>query len=253
MLETSEFSIFDVLFDAVVVVNSSCEILYANKSFSTLLNTSQRRIKRGEPLTQYIDFGPELLPDESISKISQGTPYREIQFKSATGKSGTVQVAIQPLPRPSFVAAWALYIRDVGLEQVLHEKYLAEIEKKDALNEILHAIVEARGQTFAFVGQDGTCTIVSPGFNEMFGLNPNQKDIHRVLCTPNEEAKDFTKWWNSLFESGANANRTRFTEHSHYQNVTVEFIPVLQNSKVRGIIVVGTIRSADVTPLQKSS
>lgn len=251
MLQTSEFTIFDVLFDAVVVLNSVGEILYANKSFSLLLNTSQRRIKRGEALADYVEFDLPLYPDDSISNITEGTAYREVRFIAATGKSGTVQVAIQPLPRPSAVAAWALYIRDVDLEKELHRKYLIELEQKDALNEILHTIVAARGQAFVLVNPAGRCTLFSHRFGDIFGISPGEKPLQEVLRVSELEKNDFQKWWTSLFDQGHKTPQA--FPLAHNLDFNVEFFPIVQDKRVKGIVVVGSDRGAKVTPLKKSS
>src|SRR4051812_24181684 len=90
--------IFDSLQDSVIVIDSQFGVHYANNAASLLLDISAKRFKGGKPLSQFLEFVQPLLANGESLSLTEQSPYKELDFTSPAGKSGSVQVTIQPQP-----------------------------------------------------------------------------------------------------------------------------------------------------------
>ena len=128
---------FDTLIDVVLAIDAAGAVRYGNGPASELLEASVKRLASGKPLAQWVELSGDDFSVESLTAATEPTPYREVRFATASGREGWMQVSAQPAPRElvpdGWPPLWILFARDVSLEKTLHEKYRAELDKKEAV------------------------------------------------------------------------------------------------------------------------
>lgn len=128
-----DYSVFNTLFDAVIVINGRCEIVYVNQATATLCGLTLKRIKVGTDLGKYLTFAPALI-DTNIEKVTAATPYQEVRYKC--GKSeGYVRGSLQPIS-VNGENLWLIYLRDMSMEVALETKYRKEKIEKNAVLQV---------------------------------------------------------------------------------------------------------------------
>ena len=140
-----DYRLFDTFQDSVLVLDKDGKVVYGNVAATFLLDVSAKRLGSGKPLSNYVEFDPPLY--ESLEGVTEATQLREVSFHSANGKTGWIQVVVQP--QPDFYASagadegeksrWIVALRDVSLEKTLHDKYKAELDQKEAVIDDLKA------------------------------------------------------------------------------------------------------------------
>ena len=154
----NHYLIFEAFQDTIFVVGEVGQLFYGNGAAAILLEVSPRRLTSERPIAQFITFDPDplLTGSQGLAKINETTQTVEISFNLPSGKSGWVQVAIQP--EPEFLALaraseegaaapkingetcaaykpsrWIVSMRDVTLEKNLHVKYRKELDNKEVV------------------------------------------------------------------------------------------------------------------------
>ncbi len=123
------YKVFDPFLDSVVVVNNDYKAVYCNQAFANLCGLSIRKVKSAKVLSDVF-----LIEDEDINDLSKlrdyskVSMYKEVNFKSSLGNSGTIQFHVQ---NSESEGEHIIYVRDVSLEKILHNKYRGEIDKKE--------------------------------------------------------------------------------------------------------------------------
>ncbi|MCM2281128.1 MAG: ATP-binding protein [Bdellovibrionaceae bacterium] len=139
------FRIFENMQDVALVIDGQGQVHYGNSAAGILLDVTSRRLSVGKPLSNFVEFSPGLIEDQSrIHEVDEPTQTREIEFTTGSGKQGWAQVSLQAFPEPLQAAIggeasrlWIVYLRDVTLEKTLHSKYKAELDQKEAVIEDL--------------------------------------------------------------------------------------------------------------------
>lgn len=268
-------AVFDTLLDAVVAIDGERRITYFNESCATLLEHPRRKIKLGTPCHELIRFQDDdlfCMPNGSWGR-DDASPYREVDFESSSGRKGRVQISIQP----ALTGEWLLFMRDVTLEQALHQKYRSELKQKEQAlealedysknlerkveqrtaelfeaNQLLAAILDSLGQGFLVFGRDTICQPVhSKACMSVLETSPGGKPIAEVLKTPPNEVTRLGTWIAALFaeqipfEDLVELGPAHFA-HSAGKLVTLEFYPVRDaKSAVSAIVLVATDRTRE--------
>jgi two-component system, chemotaxis family, sensor kinase CheA len=229
-----DYSFFDALIDAVFVINDARGVVYCNESAAKLCDTSVKRLARGKPLFDVIEFSDTnifLMPN-GVEGRDSPLPYVEIKFKLKAGKEGKVQIAISPFVESSGDKRWIAMVRDVTLEEVLHAKYHKQLEEKEVYiqqlqdaqkqleaysknleqmveartqevkraNIMLNAIMNSLGQGFLAFSADGTCSnIYTRACESILETVPADKKIWDVLKVKPTELDTFKMWISAMF------------------------------------------------------
>ncbi|MEK7357824.1 MAG: Hpt domain-containing protein, partial [Bdellovibrionota bacterium] len=234
----SDYKVFDTFYDAVLVVDEQSRCYYGNVAATLLLEMSVRRLSSGKPVTQFVTMEPDpIVAEGDLTKLDQATQLREIVFTTNAGKKGWAQVVIQPQP-PFFPSVeggpkrFVMCLRDVSLERVLHEKYRAELDGKEAViadlkiaraqledysanlekmveartlelreaNQLLKTILDSLGQGILVFDKDGKCLpIFSQVCVKLFGAEPAGRAIGDVLGYSETETTNFKSWREAVF------------------------------------------------------
>ena len=129
-----DYGVFDSLQISVVVIDSKFGVYYGNHFASLLFDVSVNRLKNGKSLAELITFKSEFcrqdeLPHDGFS------PMREVEFFTTNIKSGSLQINLQVDSTSTHLdekdKRWIIYLRDVSLEKILHQKYMAELDQKE--------------------------------------------------------------------------------------------------------------------------
>lgn len=276
--------IFDTLLEPIFILNSEGKVIYCNEPASLICDISVRKIVRSTPLlNEIILFADEITGLSSLSAIADPTPYQEVHFKTPSGKTGRVQITMQPYTE----GQWIVFFRDVTLEETLQRKYRAELEKKESvirdledarakledysknlekmvaertaqlstLNQQLNALLDSLGQGFFIFGQDGLCfPIYSKACLTTIEKNPSGLAVEQALSLDEKGTASFKKWMTTLFmemlpfEDLAPLGPNRF-KHSRGRDIELTYFPLRKETgEMEGVVVVAT----DITELVES-
>ena len=137
-----DYSFFDALIDVVFIVNNEKGIVYCNEAAASLCESSVRRLTKGKPISEYIQFSEDNLFSDQVF------PMTEMNFKLIKkDKDGKVQMSVQPFTGENSEPCWILVARDVTLEEVLHAKYHKQLEEKQV---VIDQLKEAQTQLEAY-------------------------------------------------------------------------------------------------------
>ena len=257
-----DYSFFDSLLDAIFIVDENRRVKYCNESGATLLQSSVRRITKGE--------GAELhsllkLSNEDLFASGHGdlgkdapTPWEEVDMellqKDFTGK---IQVAIQPFQDPSGDKRWVVTFHDVTLEESLHQKYQGELEQKEDMikelkearatlenysknleqmveertrelsqaNTMLKAIMNSLGQGFLVFDKSGWCgEIYTRACLDVLESEPPNKNIIEVLGLDGVEKEQFENWSTATFSQALPFESMKELAPQNYDHSKNKFI-----------------------------
>lgn len=191
-----DFSLFDTLFESIVVLNEESEIIYYNHNFSTFTKSSPRVIKNKKFLSQIVpnqflqklclksfSTNSDLISKEEIITLEDLTEYHVIV------KTKNINVNNTKLLIVSF--------NDISIEKNLYTKYRYQIEE---LKEVHQQIVKADklstiGEITASISHEvsnpltiasGTSELISSLMDEE-DLNP-QKELLKSCITDVQDA-----------------------------------------------------------------
>lgn len=276
--------IFDTLLEPIFVLNAEGRVIYCNEPAALICDISVRKVVRSLPLfNEIILFADEISGLSSLRDLTDPTPYQEVHFKTPAGKTGRVQITMQPFTQDQ----WIVFFRDVTLEETLQRKYRAELEKKESvirdledarakledysknlekmvaertaqlstLNQQLNALLDSLGQGFFIFDKDGQCfPIYSKACLTTIEKNPTGLPVEQALSLDEKGTVSFKKWMTTLFmemlpfEDLAPLGPNRF-KHSQGRDIELTYFPLRKESgEIEGVVVVAT----DITELVES-
>lgn len=230
-----DLKIFDTLLEPTFVLDHEGRVRYCNEPAALICDQSVRKLMRSRPpIKELFRFKETIEAFENISSIQDASPYQETSFEMESGKTGRVQLTVQPLaPDPEDQSPrFLVFFRDVTLEETLQRKYRAELEKKEhviqaledaqrkledysrnlevmvaqrtaqlsAVNAQMKALLDSLGQGFLIFDQQGQCLeIASKACETIFETDPRSKTIFEVLRHSENEKKAFERWMATAF------------------------------------------------------
>lgn len=231
------YHVFDAFQDAVLVIDREGRVHYGNSGASILLEVSTRRLSAGRQLSQFLTLSPDLAsPGETLDAITEMTQSREVEFQLPNGRSGWVQVVLQPEPHgfsDGGEPRWIMTLRDVTLEKTLHSKYKAELDQKEAViadlkaaredlerysqklevmveertielreaNALLKSILDSLGQGILVFEKDGRCLdVYSQVWRKLFGSEPSGKTVEDAIGLTDSIRTSFEQWRDVVFQ-----------------------------------------------------
>lgn len=278
-----DFKIFDSLLEPTFVINERLEVIYANETAGLICDISNRKLVRSKSkINEIFRFSEPVTAFEDLASVTDTSPYQEVSFKTDEGKSGKVQITLQPVHHSD--KAWLIFVRDVTLEETLQKKYRRELEQKEdvikdlqvaqaelekysknleqmvaertaelkKLNTTLSALLDSLGQGFFVFNTDGDCLPVSSkACLNTVETNPENQKIWDVLKVKPEKVPGFQKWMTTVFmemlpfEDLAPLAPDVFP-HSQNKHIRLEYFPMRSaEGQLEGVVVV----SSDQTDL----
>lgn len=266
-----DYSFFDGLIDGVFVINDSKGIVYCNESAAKLCDSSVRRLARGKPIFEFIEFSdPSLfVMPEGLSGKDEPAPYTELHFNLKSGKVGKVQVAIQPFVEPPNEKRWVIMVRDVTIEEVLHAKYHKQLEEKEVYiqqlkdaqkqledysknleqmveartlevkraNAMLNAIMNSLGQGFFVFDKNGICSnFYTRACEDILQVRPANKNVAEVLKVKENEMDTFKMWLSAIYGEQLPFDTIKelgpsLFPHTQDKYVSLEYYPLRNESE----------------------
>lgn len=230
-----DLKIFDTLLEPTFVLDQEGRVRYCNEPAALICDQSVRKLMRSRPyIKELFRFTENVEALNDIAAVQDASPYQETSFEMEGGKTGRVQLTLQPIaPDPEDQSPrWLVFFRDVTLEETLQRKYRAELEKKEdvikaleeaqrkledysrnlekmvaertaqlsAINAQMKALLDSLGQGFLIFDREGKCLeIASKACEHIFETDPRGKSIHEVLRQSDNEAKSFRRWMETAF------------------------------------------------------
>lgn len=264
-----DFSVFDSILDAAFVLDPGGKIVYCNDAAATLCESSVRRMTGKMVLSDLLNVKEEnIFPftEQSQGRMSP-TAFIETEFNLLKGeKKGKAQLAIRPVDEQH----WAIFIRDVSLEEALYSKFRSELAQKEdyarnleklveartaelrLVNQTLNAILNSLGQGFFTFNSEGVCgDVFTKACEDILEGTPKGRKAWEVLGVPESEHEQFKKWTESLFKEflpfddmkGLGPN---FYPHSQKRQVVLEYYPIRrEGDAISEIVVVATDKTTE--------
>lgn len=261
-----DYSFFDGLIDSVFVINDSKGVVYCNQSAATLCDSSVRRLTKGKPIYEIIEFSDSnlfVMPTGCFGK-DEPAPYTELKFKLSAGKEGKVQIAIQPFAEPSGAKRWVVMLRDVTIEEVLHAKYHKQLEEKEVYilqlqeaqkkledysknlekmvedrtqevkraNLMLSAIMNSLGQGFFVFDREGKClNFYTKACESILEGTPSQKLVWDVLKVAAKDLETFQMWVQAIYGEQLPFDTLKelgplYFSHSQNRHIVLDYFPL---------------------------
>lgn len=254
-----DYSFFDGLLDGVFVINDGRGVVYCNDAAARLCESSVRRMARGKPIHQFIEFSDTnlfVMPNGTVGQDAPA-PYIELTYKIKSGKEGKIQVAIQPFSEPGGEKRWVVMLRDVTVEEVLHAKYHKQLEEKEIYiqqlqeakaqlehysknlekmveertleikkaNVMLNAIMNSLGQGFLVFDKKGVCSdFYTKACEDILEVSPAKKNITEVLRVQGPQAESFAMWKDAVFSEKLPFEAIKELGPSRYQHSQDRFV-----------------------------
>jgi two-component system chemotaxis sensor kinase CheA len=275
------YHLFDTLLEPTFILTAEGKVSYCNEPAAIICEHSVRKMSRGMLFKDLFTFSEAIEGLDDLNQIKDPTPYKEVNFETPAGKTGKIQVTIQPIKNEQH---WILYVRDVTLEERLQKKYRAELEQKEDvildlqkaqaeleqysknlekmveertrqisnLNLQMKALLDSLSQGFFIFNNMGKVLEVSSRACETTIENrPAGKMIWDVLKLDERKRDGFKKWMSTLFsemlpfEDLAPLGPESFP-HSKGRRISLEYFPLRgEKNTVDGVVVVAT----DITSL----
>ncbi len=278
------YQLFDTLLEPVFVLNKNKGVVYANDTAAIISSQNLRRlIKNQTSFDQIFKFNEPLEFLNELEKITEPTPYKELNFTNCSDEQGKVQITVQRMYFNTEEAHWIVFFRDVTLEERLQKKYKAELESKESyilelqkakaelenysqnlekmvsertaelsqLNQTLSALLNSLGQGFFIFDQDGQChDVYSKACLELLEAAPAKKKVWDVLHLPENKVSGFQKWMMTAFsemlpfEDLAPLAPQDYA-HSEKRNIQLEYFPLRsEDTVIQSIVVMATDKTA---------
>ncbi len=287
------FRMFENMQEAAFVIDERRNVHFANNAAGALLDVPMRKLASGRPLESFVRFEPGLLEDgEDLAGVEQPSQVREIEFVTPNGKVGFAQVSVQAFPAPlqASLAAdghgrrWILYLRDVSLEKVLHNKYRGELDQKEAVigdlekaraelenysknlekmveartvelreaNRLLAAILDSLGQGISVFDREGKCLpVYSKSAERMFRAAPAGAAVADLLGLQGAERETFDKWVEAIFaemlafDDLAPLGPSKLSREGRH--IAVDFHPMRgEGRSLQGVVLVATDKTEEM-------
>ena len=269
-----DYSFLDVLLDSAFVIRQDKSIHYCNEAAAQLCHSSIKRMMRGRPIFEYIKFSDDQLwvMPEGVKGYDQVYPLTEIEYSlpGQVEKRGKVQMTISPFTGDN-EKMWMVLIRDVTVEEVLHEKYKLQLEQLESYsknlekmveertqelktaNHLLSAIMNSLGQGFLVFDKSGKCLdVYTKACEVVLESKPAGENIVSVLNFTNEEKEQFQMWMQAIFsevlsfESLKDLGPQNY-KHSRDKFITLDFFALYDDdNKIQNIVLVATDKSGEM-------
>lgn len=294
----SDYHVFDTFQDAVLVIDGEGCMFFGNSAAALLFEVSARRMSSGKPLSQFITFDPDPINDGGgLAQILEATQVKEVRFNSSSGKEGWAQVSVQP--QPEFFASapeernrWIVCLRDVSLEKTLHDKYKAELDKKEAvirdleiargkledysrnlekmveertaelvaMNRLLKAILDSLGQGILVFDSNGFCLpVYSKVCRTILETEPAGRDIEGVLGFVDGDRDAFVSWREAVFGEMLDFEELIPLAPDHFRHskglsIALGYNPMRgEDGRIQGVVVVATDRTREEEALREAA
>ena len=267
-----DYSFFDALIDSAIVINSDREIVYCNEAAASLCESSVRRLTKGKRIYEVIEFDDTdlfLMPEGNKGQ-KDTFPLSEMKYKLPSGKDGKLQISIQPFTDIQNEPRWAIVIREVSLEEILHaknqerlkqlEEYSKNLEKMveertvelAQANRMLSAIMDSLGQGFLTFDEKGICSnIYTKACEVILESTPSGKNVQEVLNINEKEIETFNMWQKAIFSEqlpfdSLKALGPSLYAHSENKHITLDFYPIRNDEeKINNIVLVATDKTSE--------
>lgn len=315
------FKIFDTFQDAALVIDREARVYFANNAALLLFEVPARRFSKGKELAQAVTFEPD--PIEALgdlSELTEASQVREVRFESQSGKAGWAQISIQRIPgvmqaddepggdqagdmneagdgagatggRGQLAERYLVCLRDVSLEKTLHDKYKAELDKKEDVirhlqvarekleeysrnlermvaertselseaNRLLKTILDSLGQGILVFDSDGSCLpIFSKVSSHLLEGEPTGRAVEDVLKLQGGGRSEFGNWRTAVF-----AGMLEFDDlvplaparyaHSEGLEIFLNYNPMRSESgAIKGVVLVATDRTQEMKALREA-
>lgn len=277
--------LFDTLLEPIFVLNEEKKVLYCNETASLMCDISVRKILRAtQTFDQIFQFGEPITFLNQLTTVTDSTPYQEVGFSVESGKTGKVQITMQPFTEMNGQKTWIVFFRDVTLEETLQKKYRAELEQKEdvikdlqkarselekysrnleimvaertaaltKLNQMMAALLDSLGQGFFIFDKDGLCLeIASKACATTVEVMPPGQKVWDVMKLTEKQVPGFQKWLTTVFsemlpfEDLAPLGPQSYP-HSEGRSIQLQYYPLRKaDNKMDGVVVVAT----DITDL----
>lgn len=277
--------LFDTLLEPIFILNHEKKVLYCNEPAGLICDISIRKIMRSQPVfDQLFQFAEPIANLEALDQVIDPTPYQEVAFTVESGKTGKIQITMQPFSEIDGQKTWIVFFRDVTLEETLQKKYRAELEQKEdvildlqkaqaelekysknlekmvdertaeikKLNQMMTALLDSLHEGFFIFNKEGICQeVFSKACEVTIEGRPVGQKIWDVLKLPEKQVPGFQKWMTTLFaemlpfEDLSPLGPQNFP-HSQGLAIKLEYYPLRSNEGVMdGVVVV----ASDITKL----
>lgn len=294
----SDYKLFDTFQDSILMIDEHGRLVFGNHAASVLFEISAKRMASGKPLDQFVKFEPSPFAGfESLGEIREPTQMREIEFVSSSGKTGSAQVTIQP--QPEYFATeegekrrWLVYLRDVSLERILHEKYRGELDQKEDViralqearakledysrnlekmvadrtvalseaNQLLQTILDSLRDGILVFDREGKCLpVFSKVCLKVLEGEPAGRHISEVLGLSGDDKEAFASWREAVFQQLLDFDDMiplAPKAYRHSQNLEIALGYNLMkgtSGDVDGVVVVATDRTREVQALREAA
>ncbi len=261
-----DYSVFDSLFDSVIVIDSDRKITYCNEAAAALAGSSVRRLSKGVVFSAVYELSDSNLFPMSGGEVGRDSaaPMQELNFKIVNSERiGKLQVTVQPFQEEG-QPRWAIVMHDVTLEETLHVKYQGELEQKEGYirelqaakaqledysknlekmveartaevrhaNRMLNAIMNSLGQGFLVFDSEGSCSdIFTKACEDILETNPSGKKIWDVLRLDKANIEQFKMWIQAVYSDALPFDSLielapNRYAHSAGRYVTINFYPI---------------------------
>lgn len=136
----ADFSNLDQLFEAIIVVNTSNEVIYYNHHFSIFSKLSPRKLKKISIISDlFVSLDDkinisEIIKDSHDSQKTSVSMEGEIKFPDS---NEVTNVVIKAIPSSEYSI---LCFNDLSIEKSLFQKYKSQVaELKDSYKQLVHA------------------------------------------------------------------------------------------------------------------
>ena len=280
-----EDKLFDTLLEPVFILSNEKKVLYCNEPASLLCDISVRKLMRSQPVfDELFQFAVPVEHLNTLDQVADATPYQEVSFKTASEKSGKIQITMQPFTDINGAKSWLVFFRDVTLEETLQKKYRAELEQKEdvildlqkaqaelekysknlekmvdertaeikKLNSLMTALLDSLQQGFFVFDTKGLCLeVCSKACETTIQGRPTGKQIWDVLRLPEKQVPGFQKWMGTLFSemlpfADLSPLGPQKFPHSEGLEIQLEYYPLrAADGRIDGVVVV----ASDITNL----
>lgn len=280
----TSYALFDTLLEPAFILDRDGKVIYCNEPAALICDLSVRKITRGMFFKDLLTFNSAVEGLDDLSKVTDPTPYKELNFENSQGQKGKVQITIQPVENEKGDRHWLMFMRDVTLEERLQKKYRAELEQKEdvimdlqkaraeleeysknlekmveqrtqqisKMNRLMKALLDSLSQGFFIFNKEGLCLeVTSKACLNTLESSPVGAMIWDVLKLDEHKTDGFKKWMTTLFsemlpfEDLAPLGPTSFP-HSKGLHIALEYFPLRsEENQIDGVVVMAT----DITSL----
>lgn len=142
-----EFTVFDHIYDSVLIYNKLGVIIYCNEAFSALSGISANRMLGKMDLTKvFVEIEGSPIHLIEFTEFKEPTNTRVIRYRTRAVHDGLAQFSVMPLSQGA-EKLFVFVMRDLSVEEELHKKYRREMTLKDKKIEEMNSVIQLLQQT----------------------------------------------------------------------------------------------------------